>query len=513
MKTTLIFLLTFVTTASAAVSLQINDTPYDSIILRTGQAVTVQVVSDDASIYSAYVGFDDAMSILGTFNPGQPLSEAGNQASVSTAFPPPVEGFFVHAAGTSPPPSAGIHFVFAYTTTTVGQTTLYLYDSDGTTVLDTIDITVESGELGDAFTYQGRLLDDNIAADGFYDMQFKLFDAPTEGIQLGPTNDANNFEIIDGYFIIRLDFGSDVFDYEGRWLQIAVRPQGSMDPYTILSPRQRITPSPYTIETVDRIEQLEAENTQLQSRVTQLESSVAQLESSVTQLEELFAGVTRNAGTIRFSGVNVQIVNGAGSTDTTNYVGNLIVGYNEDDGDVHSGSHNIVVGKWHTYSSYGGLVTAFNNSITAPYACVSGGQENTASGDCSSVSGGYLNYAPGWRSSVLGGVSNTTDGTQSSISGGSGNTTEGTDSSVSGGIGNTASGVYSSVSGGQDNTASQAYASISSGRYNIASGFYSSVSGGEGNTASGFGSTVSGGLNRSVSSDWDWRAGTLFEDD
>ena len=468
MKTTLIFLLTFGTTASAAVSLQINDIPYDSIILRTGQAVTVQVVSDDASVYSAYVGFDDAPSMLGTFVPGQPLSEAGNQASVSSAFPPPVEGFFVGAAGTSPPPSAGIHFIFAYTTTTVGQTTLYLYHSDGTTVLDTIDITVEPAELGNAFTYQGRLLDDNIAADGFYDMQFKLFNAPTEGTQLGPTNDADNFELIDGYFSIRLDFGSDVFNYEGRWLQIAVRPEGNMDPYTTLSPRQRITPSPYTIETVVRIQQLEAENDQLQSTVAQLESTLTQLESSVTQLEELFAGVTRNAGTIRFSGVNVQIVNGAGSTDTTNYVGNLIVGYNEDNGDVHSGSHNIVVGKWHTYSSYGGLVTAFNNSITAPYACVSGGQENTASGESSSVSGGFLNYATGWRSSVLGGISNTTEGVLSSIGGGSGNTADGSTSSVSGGEGNTASGHCSSVSGGQ---------------------------------------------HRSVSGDRDWRAGTLFEDD
>ena len=468
MKTTLIFLLTFGTTASAAVSLQINDIPYDSIILRTGQAVTVQVVSDDASVYSAYVGFDDAPSMLGTFVPGQPLSEAGNQASVSSAFPPPVEGFFVGAAGTSPPPSAGIHFIFAYTTTTVGQTTLYLYHSDGTPVLDTIDITVEPAELGNAFTYQGRLLDDNIAADGFYDMQFKLFNAPTEGTQLGPTNDADNFELIDGYFSIRLDFGSDVFNYEGRWLQIAVRPEGNMDPYTTLSPRQRITPSPYTIETVVRIQQLEAENDQLQSTVAQLESTLTQLESSVTQLEELFAGVTRNAGTIRFSGVNVQIVNGAGSTDTTNYVGNLIVGYNEDNGDVHSGSHNIVVGKWHTYSSYGGLVTAFNNSITAPYACVSGGQENTASGESSSVSGGFLNYATGWRSSVLGGISNTTEGVLSSIGGGSGNTADGSTSSVSGGEGNTASGHCSSVSGGQ---------------------------------------------HRSVSGDRDWRAGTLFEDD
>src|SRR5258705_97292 len=38
------------------------------------------------------------------------------------------------------------------------------------------------------------------------------------------------------------------------------------------------------------------------------------------------------AKTIRFSGVNVQIVNGLGATETVNGVGNLIVGYNEPGG-------------------------------------------------------------------------------------------------------------------------------------------------------------------------------------
>ena len=33
--------------------------------------------------------------------------------------------------------------------------------------------------------------------------------------------------------------------------------------------------------------------------------------------------------TVRISGINVQVVNGLGSTDTMNGTGNLVVGYNE----------------------------------------------------------------------------------------------------------------------------------------------------------------------------------------
>jgi hypothetical protein len=95
-----------------------------------------------------------------------------------------------------------------------------------------------------------------------------------------------------------------------------------------------------------------------------------------------------------FSGVNVRIVNGMGSTETTNGCGNLIVGYNESrpaqaGGDVRTGSHNIIVGRGNNYSSFGGLDAGIFNASLAAYASVSGGFLNTASGNLSSVSGGF----------------------------------------------------------------------------------------------------------------------------
>jgi hypothetical protein len=133
----------------------------------------------------------------------------------------------------------------------------------------------------------------------------------------------------------------------------------------------------------------------------------------------LLEGVSREGDTIILSRVNLQIVNGTGSTDgETNGLGNLIVGYNEPQGTEYPGSHNIVVGKGHNYSSYGGLVGGIGNTISAPFATVSGGYSNTASGSFASVSGGVDNEASGSGASVGGGYENTADGDFATVSGG-----------------------------------------------------------------------------------------------
>ena len=80
--------------------------------------------------------------------------------------------------------------------------------------------------------------------------------------------------------------------------------------------------------------------------------------------------------TLQLTGINVQIVSGFGATDgAVNGRGNLIVGYNAaSSGQARTGSHNVVVGDEHEYTSYGGLVAGFKNTITGPFASVSGGR-------------------------------------------------------------------------------------------------------------------------------------------
>jgi hypothetical protein len=218
----------------------------------------------------------------------------------------------------------------------------------------------------------------------------------------------------------------------------------------------------------------------------------------------------RTATAIRFEGVNVQIVNGLGATNgdpvdplgdskaaDVNGLGNLIVGYNElrssPELNDRSGSHTLVVGQQHNFSTFGGLLAGVDNTITGIYAAVSGGWGNRASGQGSAVNGGWENLASGHCAAVGGGRENTASGAYASVGGGYGNKATATDSSVNGGSLNIASGLRASVNGGLENLASGENASAGGGYFNEATGLNSAVSGGKQNLASGDNASVSGG--------------------
>lgn len=111
---------------------------------------------------------------------------------------------------------------------------------------------VQATALGTAFSYQGHLSDGSGPVDGSCDVSFKLYDdagsgsPPTGGIKLGSTLQ-RTVAVTNGHFMVTdLDFG-DAFGGEARWLEIAVRcPSGSGN-YTMLSPRQALTPTPYAL--------------------------------------------------------------------------------------------------------------------------------------------------------------------------------------------------------------------------------------------------------------------------
>jgi hypothetical protein len=270
-----------------------------------------------------------------------------------------------------------------------------------------------------------------------------------------------------------------------------------------------------------RFDAVEAENVAQQAQIVALEAALQAVDDLAAYLEVDISDPSKPV--VRIVGANLQVVNGLGSTETKNGVGNLIVGYDEaafngttarakfcSDGiyadeatclsaaetwgdSQKSGSHYIVGGEANSYTQSGGLVVGYGNVSNAIYSSVSGGYSGTASGKWSSVSGGYSNEASGISSSVSGGRVNDASGIDSSVSGGEDNTASGDVSSVSGGEDNTASGYYASVSGGYGNKASGSRSSVSGGFSNTASGFRSSVSGGCSNTASGSRSSVSGG--------------------
>jgi hypothetical protein len=127
-------------------------------------------------------------------------------------------------------------------------------------------------------------------------------------------------------------------------------------------------------------------------------------------LEGKLASVTFNAATheLLITGANLRLLNGLGSTDTTNGLGNLIVGYNEPregEENIRTGSHNVVVGKQHQFSSFGGLVVGLQNEIRGAFAAVSGGVRNTAAGEHAAISGGRdvrQEAKEGWAAGSLG---------------------------------------------------------------------------------------------------------------
>ncbi len=181
--------------------------------------------------------------------------------------------------------------------------------------------------------------------------------------------------------------------------------------------------------------------------------------------------------TIKFSGVNVQIINGEGKTATVNGDGNLVIGYDEGVRE-QTGSHNLILGTSQKYTSYGGILAGELNAVTAPFASVVGGLENIASTSRASVSGGYRNTASGtFGASISGGREGIASGPSSSVSGGGSNVAEGNGTWVGGGGENAAGNEYSSISGGSKNSTKNRFTSVSGGNKNIAEGKWSSIFG------------------------------------
>lgn len=218
------------------------------------------------------------------------------------------------------------------------------------------------------------------------------------------------------------------------------------------------------------------------SKKEALEGKIAELTQRVADLEAKlrFVSVTTESMSglvgphMIFEGVNIHVRSGSGSTsdniargEPLTGLGNLVIGYNEIIPSTpmpRTGSHNLIIGPWHSYSSYSSLISGSNNKTSAPFTSITGGAYNVASGTHSSIGGGSGNEASGNRSSISGGGNNMARGLYSSISGGSQNEATSLNSSVSGGWGNVASGIYSCVNGGSNNFARGDFSSCTGGR-------------------------------------------------
>ena len=180
----------------------------------------------------------------------------------------------------------------------------------------------------------------------------------------------------------------------------------------------------------------------LERRIRELEANPVLALAGVIVVEK-----GRSCSTVKVTG-NLQIVNGMGETDTTNGCGNLIIGYNEPPPagsgapSTRTGSHNLILGRFHSHASYAGLLSGEMNviSASAPSSCVVGGSEGSANADRVVVVGGVENKANSNRCVIIGGFDNGANGgDRSVVAGGTNNRADAPSSCILGGAGNTTS--------------------------------------------------------------------------
>jgi hypothetical protein len=273
-----------------------------------------------------------------------------------------------------------------------------------------------SAQMGTAFTYQGELNQSGTGVSASCDFQFSLFDAASAGTQVGATQTRSNVAVSNGLFTIsNLDFGAGAFNGEARWLQIGVRCPAGSGSYTVLTPRQALTPTPYALAL----------------------PGLYTLQNATSP--NLIGGHHSNSVT---SGVVGATIGGGGA----NGIGNRVT---NDYGTVGGGANNQAGNNAgmtadRSYATVGGGVS---NTASNWHATVGGGASNTASGDGATVGGGSANTASNWYATVGGGQGNTASYNSATVGGGGGNTASGAYAVVPGGASNTALGDYSFAAG------------------------------------------------------------------
>lgn len=102
--------------------------------------------------------------------------------------------------------------------------------------------------LGTTFSYQGRLVLNGVAVDGTADVRFQIYSVSVGGAPLTAASDHLAQSINEGLFTVpNVQFGDAEFDGDELWLEISVRQPAGGGAWVVLSPRQRLTPTPYAL--------------------------------------------------------------------------------------------------------------------------------------------------------------------------------------------------------------------------------------------------------------------------
>ena len=98
-----------------------------------------------------------------------------------------------------------------------------------------------SEPVASQINYQGQLTDNGgTPYSGAYGMEFRFWNHPTLGSQVGSTITKNNVTVTNGLFNVKLDVDQSDFNGQGLWLEVNVEGEE-------LTPRQQILPAPYAM--------------------------------------------------------------------------------------------------------------------------------------------------------------------------------------------------------------------------------------------------------------------------
>lgn len=168
-----------------------------------------------------------------------------------------------------------------------------------------------------AFTYQGHLTADGAAFTGSAEFQPTLWTAANDGSQVAANSPPTLVVgVTNGLFVLPLDFGTSPFDAGAElWLQLEVRT--AIGPFTLLSPRQRLTATPYALTARSLSGTLPA---------AQLSGTLAltQIPDAIVRDSEVWPLILANDGA--GSGLNADLLDGFDSTRFVRTNGPVTIG-------------------------------------------------------------------------------------------------------------------------------------------------------------------------------------------
>mgnify|MGYP003120353548 FL=1 len=153
-------------------------------------------------------------------------------------------------------------------------------------------------------------------------------------------------------------------------------------------------------------------------------------------------------------------------------------------------------------NGYSNITGGRENSVSGDYINIAGGRDNIANnGSYHSMGGGRYNTGSASYVHIGGGLSNSIKNAaqKSTIGGGSDNSINfGINSTIAGGFSNNSTTSYTSIGGGRDNSTTGQHSTIAGGLDNSASAIKSAILGGQDNTVSAAHGAILGGQGNTV---------------